>query len=89
MFNQEKKYLLLLSAHLGGHKIDCIGVECCDEDMLRLRENYWIESEKPILNILTPSGKQHIENLKIEDLLNEVRERRNLYLASLGMEVEQ
>lgn len=88
MLNQEKKYLLLLAAQLGGHNIDCFPLEFCDEDMLRLRENYWIESEKPILNILTPSGKQEIDNLKIEDLLNEVRERRLKTLEAFGMEVE-
>ena len=34
MFNQEKKYLLLLSAVLGGHSVDCFPVQYCDVDCL-------------------------------------------------------
>lgn len=89
MLNQEKKYLLLLAAQLGGHNIDCIALELCDEDMLRLRENTWIDTVKPTLNILTPSGKQDIDNLKIEDLLKEVRERREEIFQSLELLEEQ
>ena len=34
MFNQEKKYLLLLSAFLGGHWVDCYPIQYCDVDCL-------------------------------------------------------
>jgi hypothetical protein len=86
MLNQEQKYLLLLSAKLGGHNIDCIGIEYCPEDELREREDRWIEMEEPILNILTPTGKHDISNLKIEDVLNNVAERKARTLRALGLE---
>lgn len=86
MFNQEQKYLLLLSAHLGGHNVDCLLLEYCDIELLRVRENWWIEDQQPILNILTPSGKQDITELKIEDVIADVHRRRLETLKILGME---
>ena len=68
ILNQEKKYLLLLSAQLGGHKVDCVGVRYCDIDCLDEMENKYIEKYTPCLNILTPYGQQDISNLKIEDV---------------------
>lgn len=73
MFNQEKKYLLLLSAKLGGHNIDCSYIEYCDQDILTEREDYYIEQLEPCLNILTPTGKQDISQLKIEDVLSNIK----------------
>lgn len=70
VLNQEKKYLLLLSARLGGHRVDCYQIEICDQDVLTERENYYIEKFEPCLNILTPLGKQDIQSLKIKDVLN-------------------
>lgn len=73
ILNQEKKYLLLLSAKLGGHSIDCYALEYCDTDMLTEREDYFIEYLDPCLNILTPTGKNDISGLKIEDVLNRIQ----------------
>lgn len=69
VLNQEKKYLLLLSAQLGGHKVDCHLLERCKDFELLDKENYYIEKYKPILNINTSSGRRDISNLKIEDVL--------------------
>lgn len=77
MLNQEKKYLLLLSAKLGGHSVDCIALEYCAEDDLREREDYYIEYYKPCLNIYTPYGKQDINKLKIEDILSLPKGEKN------------
>lgn len=88
MLNQEHKYLLLLSAQLGGHQIDCIPLEYCDIELLRDTESWWIENEQPILNILTSTGKQDIIKLKIEDLLAEVKKRRTHLLNTLGIKEE-
>ena len=41
MYNKEKKYQLLLSAWLGGHRIDCFQLEYCDIDQLKEKENEW------------------------------------------------
>lgn len=43
MFNQEKKYLLLLSAFLGGHWVDCFPIQYCDIDCLSELEDRYIE----------------------------------------------
>lgn len=86
MLNQEDKYLLLLSANLGGHRIDCIPLEYCDISLLRDKEAWWIEDQQPLLNILTPSGKQDISELKIEDLINEVQKRQKILKKVLGEE---
>lgn len=75
MLNGEQKYLLLLSAQLGGHNVDCIPLEYCDISVLRELEDRWIELESPILNILTPTGKHDISELKIEDLIADVQNR--------------
>lgn len=72
MLIKEQKYLLLLSAQLGGHRVDCVNMEYCDESVLRERENSYIKTLKPMLNIMTPDGKQDISNLKVEDILNEI-----------------
>lgn len=85
MLNKEKKYLLLLAAQLGGHDIDCIGLEYCPEDELREREDRWIELESPILNIVTPSGKNDISELKIWDVLEYVNKRKARTLEALGL----
>lgn len=85
MLNQEHKYLLLLSAQLGGHQIDCMPLEYCDIELLRDKESWWIEDQQPILNILTPTGKQDITELKIEDVLAEVQKRRTHLLNILGI----
>lgn len=73
MFNQEKKYLLLLSAKLGGHNIDCTYLEYCQQDLLTEKENFYIALLQPCLNILTPTGKNDISQLKIEDVLNKIK----------------
>lgn len=71
MLNQEKKYLLLLSAKLGGHKVDCELVETCNLENRFERENYWITTTKPILNKnIYCEKRQEIDNLRIEDILN-------------------
>lgn len=80
MLNMEKKYLLLLSAKLGEHNIDCITLEICQENELRDREDWWIDTEAPILNIATPTGRHDISGLKIDDLLAEVDKRHKKIL---------
>lgn len=75
MFNQEQKYLLLLSAQLGGHSIDCISLEYVELDQLTDKEDEYIKLYKPCLNILTPDGKQDIYKLKIEDVLNNINSK--------------
>ena len=70
---KEQKYLLLLSAKLGGHRVDCHYLEYCDNDILTEREDYFIDALEPCLNILTPSGKQDINGLKIEDVLASIK----------------
>lgn len=72
-FNKEKKYLLLLAAKLGGHNVDCIPIDYADPDCLTELENLYIEQYSPMLNILTPHGKQDITKLKIEDLLEGIK----------------
>lgn len=72
ILNQEKKYLLLLSAKLGGHKVDCVSFCICDPENLTELEDNFIEFCYPSLNILTPHGKQDISNLKIEDVIREL-----------------
>lgn len=71
MFNQEKKYLLLLSAFLGGHLVDCFPIQYCDIDCLSELEDRYIDEYNPKLNILTPTGKNDISGMKIEQLLDE------------------
>lgn len=71
MFNQEKKYLLLLSAFLGGHWVDCFPIQYCDIDCLSELEDRYIDEINPKLNILTPTGKNDISEMKIEQLLDE------------------
>lgn len=71
MFNQEKKYLLLLSAFLGGHLVDCYPIQYCDVDCLTELEDKYIDEINPKLNILTPTGKNDISEMKIEQLLDE------------------
>lgn len=71
-FNKEQKYLLLLSAKLGGHKVDVLGLEYLDPEVLSETEDKYIEKYNPCLNILTPYGKQDISKLKIEDVLNKL-----------------
>ena len=75
MCNKEKKYLLLLSAKLGGHKVDCELIAEWDESELNECEDWFIEHANPCLNILTPHGKQEIKNLKIEDVLNALKHK--------------
>lgn len=70
MLNQEKKYLLLLAAKLGGHKIDCISIANCTLEGLIKGETYYIDRVKPPLNIKMPGNPDNnIDSLKIEDLL--------------------
>lgn len=78
MYNKEKKYQLLLSAWLGGHRVDCFWCEYCDIDQLKEKENEWIEIYKPKLNILTPTGKNDISELRIEQLLNFGKNKGNI-----------
>ena len=73
ILNKEKKYELLLAAQLGGHIVDCYYIEYCPQSELDEKESYWIGKLKPCLNILTPEGKQDINNLKIEDVLEKIR----------------
>ena len=86
-FINEQKYLLLLSAKLGGHKIDCISLEYVPEEKLRSREQFWINQFSPILNINIGGGRQDISKLKIEDVLNHIKQKREQtlkYLLSEG-----
>lgn len=69
ILSQEKKYLLLLSAELGGHRVDCHTLECCPEDKLLEVEEYYITKLNPILNILVNHKRKDISGLKIEDVL--------------------
>lgn len=78
MYNKEKKYQLLLSAWLGGHRIDCFQLDYCDIDQLKEKENEWIKIYKPKLNILTPTGKNDISELRIEQLLNFGKNKGNI-----------
>ena len=78
MYNKEKKYQLLLSAWLGGHRIDCFQLDYCDIDQLKEKENEWIKIYKPKLNILTPTGKNNISELRIEQLLNFGKNKGNI-----------
>ena len=78
IYNKEKKYQLLLSAWLGGHRIDCFQLDYCDIDQLKEKENEWIEIYKPKLNILTPTGKNDISELRIEQLLNFGKNKGNI-----------
>ena len=84
-FNQEKKYLLLLAAKIGGHKIDYISLEYCEEEDLREREALFIQLTEAPLNILTPDGKQDISNLTIGDLMYDIKKRRKAMLKELGI----
>ena len=69
MLNKEKKYLLLLSAQLGGFDVDCQTICQCEDNQLRGLEDYYIDKYKPILNIMTPNGIQDIDNINIIQLL--------------------
>lgn len=70
MLNQEKKYLLLLSAQLGGHKIDCHPICYCDMEELDEIEQFYIKKYNPVLNIINFQGKKNnYDDMKIEDLL--------------------
>lgn len=80
ILNQEKKYLLLLAAKLGGHDIDYKYIEYCDIEDLREREEFHISSTKPILNILTPEGKHDISDLRVGDVLIEVQRRKETHM---------
>ena len=77
MFNQEKKYLLLLAAKLGGHKVDCKAIHYCSEEELTYWENFYMEQYNPCLNIMTPHGRRDINKMKIEDLLNNISQKEN------------
>lgn len=68
-FINEKKYLLLLSAKLGGHRIDCISLQQTDISSLLDLEAAYIDKYDPCLNINKPKGRNDINNMKIEDLL--------------------
>lgn len=78
MLNNEKKYELLLSAKLGGYKVDCIQLETCEEYELRELEDRWIEQLMPPLNIQTPLGKNDISNLTILGLIYKLTYRVDL-----------
>lgn len=73
MLNNEKKYLLLLGAQLGGYSVDCQLIQECKEEELNEVENYYISKIKPMLNIITPEGKQDISNLTLGDVLQHSR----------------
>jgi hypothetical protein len=73
MLNEEHKYILLLSAKLGGHKIDCIPIEYCDVELLRARETANITELQPLLNIAIPGERKDITDLKIDDLLETIK----------------
>lgn len=68
----EPKYLLLLSAKLGGHRIDCSPIEYCSEAQLRDRERYYIEKYEPSLNIQLAHSREEVCSLKIEELLEKL-----------------
>lgn len=76
MLIQEQKYLLLLSAKLGGHTVDCIGLEYVPEESLLEQEQNYISQFLPILNINVGGGRQNIYDLKIEDVLNHIIQKR-------------
>lgn len=78
MLNEEHKYLLLLAANLGGHKIDCMVLEFCDEEYLRKREAEYISLLEPILNIAMPGSRKDISDLKIDDLLVYINNIKNI-----------
>lgn len=79
IFNQEKKYLLLLSAKLGGHKIDCKTIAYGELDGLIQGESYFINKYCPPLNIKIPGrGYNDIEDLTIEELMDKLN-RGNRY----------
>ena len=69
-YAKEKKYSLLLSARLGGHKVDCVNICFCAVEDLDTVEEHYIRQYKPPLNILTPFGKNDIKDLMIEDLIS-------------------
>lgn len=79
----EKRYELLLSAKLGGHTIDIVPVEYVDLRRLTDRENFYIDRLKPLLNIMTPTGRKDISALLIDDLLEDVY-AREAYVETYG-----
>lgn len=75
---KEPKYSLLLSAKLGGHKIDCMPIKYCGEDELREREKHYIEKFEPPLNSIGTGSRKDLSETKIEEVI-----------FALGWEIEQ
>lgn len=71
MLVQEPKYLLLLSAKLGGHKVDCEGLGYAPVEELLEKEMTLIRMYKPCLNIVGTDND--VYSLKIEDVLNNLK----------------
>ena len=70
IFNNEKKYYLLLAAKYGGHKVDCVTLAIGEEDGLTEAEAYYINKINPPLNIKIPGHPDNnIDDLKIEELI--------------------
>lgn len=78
MLNKEKKYLLLLSAKLGGHNIDCIGLDYGDYNELELKKAQYnlIKLLNTPLNKESPNDENSVYFLKIENLINYVKYKK-------------
>lgn len=66
--------MLLLSAKLGGHDIDCLPIEYCKEEELNDKERHYITTLNPALNIIGFGEKHDISDMKIEELLSRLVE---------------
>lgn len=85
----ERKYELLLAAQLGGHKVDCVLLEYCNEDYLLEKETEWITNEQPILNIYKNVNGKKVYSMKIEDVLSVVSNKKEELRKIFGMSKEE
>ena len=78
MLNKEKKYLLLLSAKLGGHNIDCVGLDYGNYNELELKKAQYnlIKLLNTPLNKESPNDENSVYFLKIENLINYVKYKK-------------
>ena len=78
MLNKEKKYLLLLSAELGGHNIDCVGLDYGNYNELELKKAQYnlIKLLNTPLNKESPNDENSVYFLKIENLINYVKYKK-------------
>jgi hypothetical protein len=81
---EEHKYHLLLSAKMGGHKVDCVCIQKCPEEALRSYEKIFIQQACPPLNTIVYNGtKQDVNSLKVYDLLTYVYKHNGQQVAAI------